>query len=101
VKAGKSTGTRFTSFLVDEDERRRHLAHLHQTLKVNGDATIATFAPDGPEKCSGLPVVRYSAKALAAEWGDGFNLIESRPHPHVTPSGAMQSFRYSRFQRIH
>lgn len=88
-------------FLVEAEDRRRYLAHLRQTLKVNGGAVIATFAPDGPEKCSGLPVVRYSPDTLAAELGDGFALIESRPHPHVTPSGIVQSFQYSRFRRIH
>lgn len=88
-------------FLVGSEERARYVEHLRDTLKVNGAAVIATFAPDGPDKCSGLPVVRYSPDTLAAELGDGFALIESRRHPHVTPSGMVQPFQYSRFQRIH
>ena len=88
-------------FLVEAQDRRRYVAHLRDTLRVNGSAIIATFAPDGPETCSGLPVARYSPDALAAELGDEFSLIESRRHLHITPSGAVQSFQYSRFQRIH
>jgi SAM-dependent methyltransferase len=86
-------------FLVDADDRSRYVAHLRETLKPHGSAIIATFAPDGPEKCSGLPVVRYSPSSLAAELGDGFRLIESRRHQHATPGGTIQSFQYSRFQR--
>jgi SAM-dependent methyltransferase len=86
-------------FLVTPEDRRRYVAHLRDTLKVNGSAIIATFAPDGPETCSGLPVARYSSDTLAVELGDEFTLIESRPHQHVTPAGVGQSFQYSRFQR--
>jgi SAM-dependent methyltransferase len=81
-------------FLVEAEDRRRYLDHLRQTLKVNGGVIIATFAPDGPDKCSGLPVARYSPAALAAELGDEFTMIEWRPYSHVTPSGAVQSFQY-------
>lgn len=88
-------------FLVDAGERQRYLAHLHATLKTGGTAIVATFAPDGPERCSGLPVARYSAEGLAAELGPAFALVESRPHHHVTPWGAIQSFTYARFRRTH
>ena len=47
-------------FLVAAPDRQRYIAHLRETLRVHGSAIIATFAPDGPEKCSGLPVFRYS-----------------------------------------
>ena len=88
-------------FLVEAEDRLRYLTHLRQTLKVNGGAIIATFAPDGPDRCSGLPVARYSPDALAAELGGEFTLLESRLHPHRTPSGTVQSFQYSRFRRSH
>ena len=88
-------------FLVAAPDRQRYIAHLRETLRIGGSAIIATFAPDGPEKCSGLPVVRYSPDALAAELGEGFTLIESRRHLHVTPAGTAQPFQYSRFQRTH
>jgi trans-aconitate methyltransferase len=56
-------------FLTDADVRARYRTRLLQTLKAQGTAIIATFAPDGPARCSGLPVVRYSPEALAAELG--------------------------------
>ena len=87
-------------FLVEPEQRRRYVAHLQQTLKAGGAAVIATFALDGPEKCSGLPVARYSPETLAAELGSEFVLVESRRHAHVTPWGAAQSFQYSRFRRL-
>jgi hypothetical protein len=65
-----------------------------------GTAIIATFAPDGPEKCSGLPVQRYAPRTLAAELGERFALVESASHVHTTPWGSTQSFQYSRLERL-
>jgi hypothetical protein len=87
-------------FLTDGEDRRRYRQRLRETLRVGGTAIIATFALDGPETCSGLPVVRYSPETLAAELGEGFELMEARLHRHVTPWGAVQSFQYSRLRRI-
>lgn len=84
-------------FLTDAESRSRYRKQLLQVLKQGGTAIIATFAPDGPEKCSGLPVMRYSADALAAELGSSLHLIESIPYQHTTPWGSTQSFQYSRF----
>ena len=84
-------------FLTDPEDRIRYVQHLTRTLKVGGTAIIATFAPDGPERCSGLPVVRYSPEALADELGSAFTLVHSEGHSHRTPSGALQAFHYSRF----
>jgi len=87
-------------FLTDAEDRRRYRERLGQTLKVGGAAIIATFAPDGPEKCSGLPVARYSPESLGEELGAGFVLMESRRHLHRTPWGTDQAFQYSRFSRV-
>jgi SAM-dependent methyltransferase len=86
-------------FLTDETGRSVYRNHLLRILKPGGTAIIATFAPDGPEKCSGLAVARYSPEALAVELGAALRLIESQPHTHTTPWGATQSFQYSRFIR--
>jgi SAM-dependent methyltransferase len=83
-------------FLMESHDRRAYVGHLRRTLKTGGTAIIATFAPDGPDKCSGLPVCRYSPDRLAAELGDDFKLVESLTHRHQTPWGATQSFQYSR-----
>lgn len=87
-------------FLIEPDDRARYLARLRAVLKVNGSAIIATFAPDGPEQCSGLPVARYSPEALSVTLGSGFRLVESRRHVHHTPWGDAQAFQYSRFARV-
>jgi SAM-dependent methyltransferase len=88
-------------FLTDGAARANYRQHILETLKADGSVIIATFAPDGPERCSGLPVVRYSPELLAKELGVGFALQEWRPHRHVTPWGGVQSFQYSRFRRVH
>jgi SAM-dependent methyltransferase len=86
-------------FLTDAGDRDRYRQHLKSTLKPAGTAIVATFAPDGPKTCSGLPVMRYSAEALSQELGDEFALVETVPHIHLTPWGTSQSFQYSRFTR--
>lgn len=87
-------------FLTAADQRTRYLTHLRNTLKMGGSAVLAIFALDGPEKCSGLPVARYSPDTLSEQLGSGFELVESTPHLHHTPWGATQSFQYSRFVRV-
>jgi len=86
-------------FLTTAHERDGYRAHLLQTVKPGGAVIIATFATDGPEHCSGLPVARYSADTLAAEVGSEFTLVESARHEHETPWATVQPFVYTRFQR--
>ena len=86
-------------FLTEEDDRRRYVKTLRHALKPGGQVIIATFAPDGPEKCSGLPVMRHDAASIAATLGDGFTLIEQRDEHHRTPAGKEQHFVYARLRR--
>lgn len=86
-------------FLVDPGDREAYIARLHQGVKQGGHAIIATFALDGPEKCSGLPVQRYDHVALGKALGAAFELVHHQPHHHVTPWGAAQSFQFSVFKR--
>jgi SAM-dependent methyltransferase len=88
-------------FLTTAEERASYKQHLLKTLKPGGSAIIATFALDGPENCSGLPVQRYSPEGLAEELGPAFELRDARAHLHTTPWGSTQSFQYSRLQRRH
>jgi SAM-dependent methyltransferase len=88
-------------FLTGSADRARYVERLYRTLKSGGSAIIATFAVDGPEMCSGLPVVRYSPDSLAGLLGLDLELIEAVQHMHTTPLGSQQSFQYSRFRRIH
>jgi SAM-dependent methyltransferase len=86
-------------FLTEERARAAYVARLNRGLRVGGHAIIATFALDGPEKCSGLPVTRYSPDGLAQTLGRSFELINSRRHAHATPWKSDQSFQFSVFRR--
>lgn len=86
-------------FLTDPADRLRYRARLDQAVHPGGAVVLATFAPDGPEKCSGLPVMRYSPDALQAELGSGYRLLEAVRETHQTPFGATQEFWCARFMR--
>lgn len=86
-------------FLTDPAHRRAYLAQVRRALRPDGCLVVATFAPDGPSQCSGLPVVRYTPEALMAEFGDTFRLMEHVAEAHHTPSGKVQHFIYCLGQR--
>jgi trans-aconitate methyltransferase len=81
-------------FLVTSDDRSKYLQTLHSAIGVEGFIVLATFAPDGPEFCSGLPVACYSVADLAHLLGAGFELLETRREEHITPQGVMQPFTW-------
>ena len=85
-------------FMVDSGDREGYLTVLRRTLRPGGHAVLATFGPDGPTMCSGLPVSRYSPDALRDLVGSGFELISSQTAQHHTPRGALQEFIYAHFR---
>ena len=87
-------------FLTDDAARSAYVDRLRRALKPTGRVIIGTFARNGPERCSGLPVTRHDAVSLAATLGPEFELIDTRPHQHVTPWGATQQFQFSTFRRV-
>jgi ubiquinone/menaquinone biosynthesis C-methylase UbiE len=87
-------------FLTQAVQRAAYLDRLHAALKPGGHAIIATFAPDGPERCSGLPVMRYDPAGLAEMLGPAFRLVDSRRHTHTTPWGSTQAFQFSLLRRV-
>lgn len=78
-------------FLTEEDERDDYRASLERHVLPGGWAVVATFGPDGPTTCSGLPIVRYDHTALAAEF-PGFDLVDTSGDDHETPWGTVQQF---------
>jgi trans-aconitate methyltransferase len=86
-------------FLVGETDRRAYVAALDAAVAPDGHVVMATFAPEGPDRCSGLPVVRYDEAALGAALGPGFRFVESRREIHRTPGGADQAFLWQRYRR--
>jgi SAM-dependent methyltransferase len=81
-------------FLTNEDDRARYVAKVRDSVRPAGHVIVASFAPDGPTRCSGLDVMRYSPEAMHAEFGNDFRLLESRREAHRTPWGTTQSFVY-------
>lgn len=79
-------------FLVSPQDRARYRAVLERAVAPGGHAVVATFAPDGPERCSGLPVQRHDSASVLRAIGPEFRLVESLRHTHRTPSGAEQRF---------
>ncbi len=86
-------------FLTDEADRQKYVQTLKRMLTPEGHVIIATFATDGPSKCSGLAVARYNAPAISAELGEAFQLLEQVDETHVTPWRTPQTFSYFRFVR--
>ncbi len=81
-------------FLVDREARQGYVAQAAQAVRVGGYAIIATFASDGPERCSGLPAQRYDAEALAATFAPAFACVSTAREEHHTPWDSVQPFTY-------
>ena len=81
-------------FLTEPADRQAYVDRVMRAVRPGGHVIVATFAEDGPDKCSGLPVMRYQPDALHAEFGDAFLLIEHEKEAHHTPSGSVQQFVY-------
>ena len=86
-------------FLTSAQDRRAYVAAALRAVKPGGHVIVATFAEDGPTQCSGLPVMRYSAASLQAEFGAPFVLLRQEQEEHHTPSGSMQKFVYCHFRK--
>ncbi|MBI5939521.1 MAG: class I SAM-dependent methyltransferase [Caulobacterales bacterium] len=81
-------------FLTRAGDRAAYVRQVARAVKLGGHVIVATFGPDGPEKCSGLDVVRYDAENLHGEFGPRFRLLDSVTELHETPWGAPQQFMY-------
>ena len=81
-------------FLTDPQDRQRYVQAVLCAVKPGGHVIVATFAEDGPLRCSGLDIVRYRPETLHDEFGAAFKLVNSANETHHTPSGADQKFVY-------
>jgi SAM-dependent methyltransferase len=86
-------------FLTERAQQDAYIAALTVATRPGATAIFATFALDGPDRCSGLPVQRYSAESLASRLGPAFTLIGQARETHRTPSGAEQRFSYAVLRR--
>lgn len=87
-------------FLIEAEDRAAYVRRAVHAVRPGGHLVIATFASDGPTRCSGLQVVRYDAAGLAQEFGAAFRLEAQEIDAHATPGGNVQPFLYCRFARV-
>jgi SAM-dependent methyltransferase len=81
-------------FLTDAADRARYVVQARRAVRPGGHVIVASFGPEGPERCSGLEVVRYTPEAMHAEFGADFRLLDSTREEHRTPWGSTQAFVY-------
>lgn len=81
-------------FLTAKNDRAAYIGQVVRSVKLGGQVILSTFGPEGPTKCSGLEVVRYSAESLHKEFGMQFQLLGSLKELHHTPFGTTQQFLY-------
>ncbi|CUA83113.1 class I SAM-dependent methyltransferase [Pseudidiomarina woesei] len=87
-------------FFTETAQQQAYIQQVRGALQVGGYVVIATFAEDGPERCSGLPVQRYSVEKLAATFGADFELVHAERETHQTPQGSEQKFIYCVLRRV-
>ncbi len=81
-------------FLTNEHDRHAYVTAVLRAVKPGGHVIVITFGEDGPQQCSGLPVMRYSPQSLHAEFGEPFTLLKHEQEEHHTPFGTVQKFIY-------
>ncbi len=86
-------------FMTTKEARTGYLERAMKMVSVGGYLIIGCFSENGPEKCSGLPVIRYSEKSLSREFSEGFELIQSLTENHITPFHTSQEFIFCSFRR--
>jgi SAM-dependent methyltransferase len=87
-------------FLTGPAARSIYVTQARRAVPPGGHVLVATFAEDGPTRCSGLEVMRYSPAALHAEFADGFAYVAAHREEHRTPSGSVQAFTYCLYRRV-
>jgi SAM-dependent methyltransferase len=86
-------------FLTDAADRKKYADLARRTVPEGGHLVIASFADDGPKRCSDLDVCRYNAGSMAEELGEGFSLVDQARETHTTPWNSPQAFFYGVFRR--
>ncbi|MBZ5552098.1 MAG: class I SAM-dependent methyltransferase [Acidobacteriia bacterium] len=86
-------------FLTEPADQEAYLSCLREAVGPGGHVIFATFSPQGPQECSGLPVERYDAEKLSHRLGSGFRPLRSLEKAHTTPWGSLQQFTYCLFRR--
>ena len=86
-------------FLKDSVEIDNYVKLVKSSLHNQGNLIIATFSENGPLKCSGLEVSRYSENSISDLFNNDFELIKSQKSIHKTPFSTSQEFLFSKFKK--
>jgi hypothetical protein len=86
-------------FFTEATQRNQYRRALTGATAVGSIAIVGCFAPDGPERCSGLPVARYSPAGIAEEFGRNWLLVREDREEHRTPNGRIQPFTWAVLRR--
>jgi trans-aconitate methyltransferase len=81
-------------FLVRRSQQRDYVKKAALAVIPGGHVLLATFAPSGPDECSGLAVQRWSDHELEDLFSKDFKLVTSAQIDHVTPWGSVQPFTW-------
>jgi ubiquinone/menaquinone biosynthesis C-methylase UbiE len=81
-------------FLTEREDRQKYVELVMKSVKVGGHIIVASFGENGPNKCSGLDVVRYNPDSMHSEFGNDFELVKSLTETHQTPFNTTQEFIY-------
>ena len=84
-------------FLKQLDQINNYISLTSHSISENGNMILATFSSDGPQKCSGLEVVRYSKDSIKNEFEEHFKLINHQISNHTTPFNTNQEFIFASF----
>jgi ubiquinone/menaquinone biosynthesis C-methylase UbiE len=87
-------------FLTSPGDRHRYVAQVERSLRKGGHIIVASFGPEGPQKCSGLDVVRYSPESMHDQFGNTFKLVDHVEETHHTPFGTTQEFLYCYCRKV-
>jgi threonine dehydrogenase-like Zn-dependent dehydrogenase len=87
-------------FLTTPVDQRAYVQSAAAAVRVGGHCVIASFAPDGPSMCSGLPTAQHDAESFRSLFAPAFELVESFTHDHVTPWDSIQRFTYAVLRRV-
>lgn len=86
-------------FLTTSRARRQYVQTLMQATTADAIAVFGCFAPEGPRRCSGLPVCGYDPPGLGRQLGSTWALAAAEKEQHVTPAGQIQPFTWAAFRR--
>lgn len=86
-------------FLTEKSQIKKYVSIASGTLTGDGFMTIGTFSENGPEKCSGLQIKKYSEDILTSVLQSFFDKLKCIKEDHVTPFQIVQNFLFCSFQK--